>query len=139
MNKIILLFLMIFFAGRISLSAHSVKDFRVISLKDSVFSTDTIFISTGKSNESGIICLPSDINTEKREKLISAMLAFPFPFGFMGAHRVMLGSKPWVPVVYMATFGGCFGLLPMIDFCVILLSKDIGQFENNPHVFMWLK
>lgn len=67
------------------------------------------------------------------------MLAFPFPFGFMGAHRVMLGCKPWVPVVYVATFGGCFGLLPMIDFIAIICSKDIEQYENNPHVFMWLK
>lgn len=75
----------------------------------------------------------------KRKKLISAMLAFPFPFGFMGAHRVMLGCKPWIPVVYVATFGGCFGLLPMIDFCAIVFSKDITQYENNPHVFMWLK
>ena len=75
----------------------------------------------------------------KRKKLISAMLAFPFPFGFMGAHRVMLGSKPWIPVVYVATFGGCFGLLPMLDFIAILCTKDIEEFENNPKVFMWLK
>ncbi|MDF2438785.1 MAG: hypothetical protein K0Q95_3161 [Bacteroidota bacterium] len=75
----------------------------------------------------------------KRKKLLSAALAFPFPFGFMGAHRVMLGCKPWVPVVYVATFGGCFGLIPLIDFIVILNSKDLSEFENNPKVFMWLK
>jgi TM2 domain-containing membrane protein YozV len=75
----------------------------------------------------------------KNKKLISAILAFPFPFGFMGAHRVMLGCKPWIPVFYVATFGGCFGLLPMIDFCAIVFSKDIEQYENNPHIFMWVK
>lgn len=82
---------------------------------------------------------PVKMDEQKRQKLISAMLAFPFPFGFMGAHRVMLGCKPWVPVVYVVTFGGCFGILPLIDFCAILASKDITQYENNPHVFMWLK
>ncbi len=76
---------------------------------------------------------------ERREKLITAIAAFPFPFGFVGAHRVILGTKPWVPVVYVATFGGCFGILPMIDFFVIVFDKDIEKFENNPNVFMWTK
>lgn len=108
-------------------------------VKDTVFLSDTLLISSFTSADGEMISMSKGIDAEQKKKLISAMLAFPFPFGFMGAHRVMLGSKPWVPVVYMATFGGCFGLLPMIDFCVILLSKDIAQFENNPHVFMWLK
>jgi TM2 domain-containing membrane protein YozV len=78
-------------------------------------------------------------DTLKQKKWVSALFAFPFPFGFMGAHRVMLGTKPWVPVVYVATFGGCFGLLPLIDFLVITFSKDITQYENNPNIFMWVK
>ena len=75
----------------------------------------------------------------KRKKLIIGLFAFPFPMGFMGAHRVVLGCKPWIPVVYMATFGGCFGLLPLIDCCVIAFSKDIAQYENNARIFMWIK
>lgn len=75
----------------------------------------------------------------RKKKIISALCAFPFPLGFVGAHRVMLGTKPWVPIVYVATFGGCFGLLPLIDFCVIVFSKDIEQYENNPNIFMWVK
>jgi hypothetical protein len=59
--------------------------------------------------------------------------------GFVGAHRVMLGTKPWIPIVYVATFGGCFGLLPLIDFLVILNAKDMEQYENNPNLFMWIK
>lgn len=76
---------------------------------------------------------------QKKKKLLASFLSFPFPFGFLGTHRIMLGTKPWVPVVYVATFGGCFGLLPLVDFCVILLSDDIEQYENNPNVFMWIK
>lgn len=76
---------------------------------------------------------------KNKKKFVSALFAFPFPFGFMGAHRVMLGTKPWVPVVYVATFGGCFGILPLIDFFVIIFSKDIEQYENNASIFMWLK
>lgn len=79
------------------------------------------------------------VKENKKKRIISAISAFPFPFGFMGAHRVMLGTKPWVPIVYVATFGGCFGLLPLIDFFVITFSKDIEQYENNPRIFMWIK
>lgn len=75
----------------------------------------------------------------RKKKIIYSLLSLPFPCGFVGAHRVMLGTNPWVPVVYVATFGGCFGLLPLIDFCFITFSKDITPYENNPHVFMWVK
>jgi TM2 domain-containing membrane protein YozV len=74
-----------------------------------------------------------------KKKLLAGFLSFPFPLGFLGTHRIMLGTKPWVPVVYVATFGGCFGLLPLIDFCVIMLSDNVEQYENNPNVFMWIK
>lgn len=83
--------------------------------------------------------LPFKIDSTRRKKIIVSLFAFPFPMGFMGAHRVMLGCKPWIPVVYMATFGGCFGLLPLIDFFVLAFSKNIEQYENNSHVFMWIK
>jgi TM2 domain-containing membrane protein YozV len=131
--------LMILLSGKTFLSANPASLSPVITLQDSIFISDTSYIKLNRFTENFIISHGVNINSEKKKKLISAMLAFPFPFGFMGAHRVMLGCKPWIPVVYMATFGGCFGLLPMIDFCVILFSKDIEQFENNPHVFMWLK
>ena len=66
-------------------------------------------------------------------------LPFPFPFGIVGLHRIYLGCAPHVPVAYIATVGGGFGLLPFIDFWVLLLSKDTDHFVNNAQVFMWLK
>lgn len=103
-----------------------------------LFRGDTVLLSQG--NDSIAFVSPGiSKDSTKQKKLVSALFAFPFPFGFMGAHRVMLGTKPWVPVVYVVTLGGCFGLLPLIDFCVLSFSKDISEFENNPNVFMWIK
>ncbi|MCW3071970.1 MAG: hypothetical protein JWO44_1860 [Bacteroidetes bacterium] len=130
---------MMLFTGRLSSSALAAD--RTIPLADSLPSPGKMqfrVLSTSEAENMLIRTFPK-MPVEKRKKIISAILAFPFPFGFMGAHRVMLGCKPWVPVVYMATFGGCFGLIPMIDFIAIICSKDIEQYENNPHVFMWLK
>lgn len=72
------------------------------------------------------------------KKITSAVLAFPFPFGIVGLHRIYLGTKPYVPVTYIATLGGVFGILPFIDFCVITFNKDFDQYRDNGKVFMWV-
>ena len=74
----------------------------------------------------------------RNQKLIAAALAFPLPFGIVGLHRIYLGSAPYVPVAYIASFGGVLGLLPLIDFCVILLDKNTEKFADNKKVFMWV-
>ena len=105
---------------------------------NNIISSDPASIHLNQKEFASYEILPVS-NDPKKKKWVTAMFAFPFPFGFVAAHRVMLGSKPWIPIVYVATFGGCFGLLPLIDFCVILSSKDIEQYENNPNLFMWIK
>jgi TM2 domain-containing membrane protein YozV len=72
-------------------------------------------------------------------KLTAAVLAFPFPFGIVGLHRIFLGTAPYVPIVYIATAGGVFGLLPLIDFIAIVAEKDLARFSGNRQVFMWVE
>ncbi len=69
---------------------------------------------------------------------MAALLALPLPFGILALHRIYLGTKPYVPVVYIGTLGGVFGILPFIDFCVLLFDNDIERFTNNSKVFMWI-
>ena len=75
----------------------------------------------------------------KSKKLIAAILAFPVPFGLLGLHRLALGTKPYIPFVYIGTIGGCFLILPILDFIAILSANEevFKHFENNPKVFMW--
>jgi len=73
------------------------------------------------------------------KKITAAVLAFPFPFGMVGLHRIYLGTKPYVPVAYIATLGGVFGILPLIDFFAITCDKDFDQYRDNGKVFMWIK
>ncbi len=75
---------------------------------------------------------------KKNKKLIAAALAFPFPFGIVGLHRIYLGTAPYIPVVYIGTLGGGFGILPFIDFCILILDKDFERYNNNNKVFMWV-
>jgi TM2 domain-containing membrane protein YozV len=77
--------------------------------------------------------------TQDNRRLIAAFLAFPLPVGFLGVHRIFLGTKPYIPVVYAGTLGGCLGLIPFVDFWVIVFSKDFDQYLDNPKFFMWIK
>lgn len=76
---------------------------------------------------------------KRNRKVTASVLAFPFPFGIVGLHRIYLGCPPYVPVVYIASLGGVFGALPLIDFFVILIDKNTENYVNNPQVFMWIK
>lgn len=56
--------------------------------------------------------------------------------GVFGMHRVYLGTKLQVPVFYTFTAGGG-GVLWLVDLSMLIFTKDIHPFMNNPHVFMW--
>lgn len=77
---------------------------------------------------------------EENKQLIAALLAFPVPFGFLGTHRIYLGSAPWMPVVYTVTLGGG-GLLCLIDFFAIVFADEetFRSYEQNGKIFMWMK
>lgn len=76
----------------------------------------------------------------RKKKLITSILAFPIPFGFVGLHRIYLGTEPWVPIVYLCTGGGGVGLLPLIDFLYIVTAneEEFKKYENNPKVIMFV-
>jgi TM2 domain-containing membrane protein YozV len=60
---------------------------------------------------------------------------FDITLGLLGVHRLYLGTKPSVPMIYTMTLGGA-GFLVVADLGVILFSKDLEKFANNDHVFM---
>ena len=72
------------------------------------------------------------------KRAMAAALAFPLPFGVLALHRIYLGTSAHVPVVYIGTVGGVFGILPFIDFCVMVLDRDVNRFLNNGKIFMWI-
>ncbi len=76
---------------------------------------------------------------KRKRRITAAALAFPLPFGIIGLHRIYLGTKPYVPLMYIATIGGAFGILPFVDFWVILFDKEFERFQHNEKIFMWIK
>ena len=61
---------------------------------------------------------------------------FDITLGLFGVHRLYLGTRPIVPMVYAITLGGG-GFLVLADLGVILFSKDLEKYADNDHIFMW--
>lgn len=73
----------------------------------------------------------------KHPRLTAAVLTITL--GMLGAHRLYLGAKPWVPLFYVVSVGGVFFILPLLDLIAIISHKDITPFYNNNKILMWLK
>jgi hypothetical protein len=73
-------------------------------------------------------------NHEDNPRLVA--IGLDLAVGVFGMHRAYLGTKLQVPVFYTFTAGGG-GVLWLVDLALLIFSKDIEPFMNNPHVFMW--
>lgn len=91
-----------------------------------------------KFQQDSIIILEDSVIYQPKHRKLKAVLLAVF-LGHFGVHRIYLGTKANVPVVYTLTLGGGFGLLPLMDIIAILSSKDLSKFENNNKVIMWVK
>lgn len=70
----------------------------------------------------------------------SAVLAIVLDFflGGLGIHRAYLGTKTFTWVGYILTCGGIFGIVPLVDFVVLIINaNDISEYVDNTRFFMW--
>ena len=121
-----LLFVLMFGISTVSVASTEIVD---ISILESIEFLDQVEIAF--ENDETTVVKP------KFRKLKAVLLAVFL--GHFGVHRIYLGTKENVPVVYSLTLGGGFGLLPLFDIVAILTSKDLDEYANNNKVFMWSK
>ncbi len=73
----------------------------------------------------------------EKNAIVAALLAF-----FLGGwaiHRYYLGTKSTMFFYYFCTCGGIFGVVPLIDFIMLLVdSNDISKYCNNEKFIMWM-
>lgn len=71
-------------------------------------------------------------------KNFTAAILLNFFLGGLGIHRLYLGTKTMTWVGYILTCGGIFGIVPLVDFIVLIINnQDISPYVNNPKFFMW--
>lgn len=60
--------------------------------------------------------------------------------GFIGIHRLILGTNPLNCLWYFITMGGIFGVLPLVDGIMIIVDLIQGgaNYIDNPKFIMWI-
>jgi len=83
------------------------------------------------------ITIADTVETKVKFRKGKAIL-FTIFTGFLGGHRIYLGTHQRTPILYSITLGG-LGILPLIDLGYIIFTKDISVFENKTEIIMWSK
>ncbi|BAV04263.1 TM2 domain-containing protein [Filimonas lacunae] len=77
-------------------------------------------------------------NVRSSDKNVAVALILNFFLGGLGVHRAYLGTETLTWVGYILTFCGIFGIVPLVDFIVLIVNiDDISEYEDNPKYFMW--
>lgn len=65
---------------------------------------------------------------------VAVAIILAFFLGGFGIHRVYLGGRGILILLYIITLGGIFGILPLIDF-IRLIIGDMDHYEDNDSFF----
>lgn len=133
---IVLLFVGVVSAKQASASSYSVNEQAIDQLFDKAVETSMISVNAPEVNAvaAGV---PTAVMPSKGKDAVAAIL-LDFFLGGLGIHRFYLGTKPLTGIGYILTCGGIFGIVPLVDFIVLIIDHDdISPYVNNPKFFMW--
>jgi len=140
MKKVFTLILLIaatFSFSQVNAAKYSIDEKAI----DQLFTTatETSMISMNASNFSAIpsaVSSPLMANAEEKDAVVAIVL--DFFLGGLGIHRFYLGTETLTGLAYIFTCGGIFGVVPLIDFVVLVINNDdISPYIDNPKFFMW--
>ena len=130
MKKIfVILFALAAFSFAASANSYSVDDASI----DALFSEAQVTVPTAAA--------PAAVGQmDDQTRNIVAFIIDTTGLGTIGIHRLILGTKPINCLWYFLTFGGIFGIVPVIDWFMILIDMINGtaSYIDNPAFIMWL-
>jgi TM2 domain-containing membrane protein YozV len=141
MKKSIIVFLLvlcIFSLKQVSASSYVVNEQSIDKLcekatETSMLSFNSVQISPAESNFATPVMAAAG-----KDKSAVVAIVLDFFLGGLGIHRFYLGTQTMTGLGYILTCGGIFGIVPLIDFVVLIINnQNIGPYINNPKFFMW--
>lgn len=133
---LILLFAAVFTVKQANASSYAIDEQAV----DQLFATatETSMISINASEMSAVASTVSTTVVASKQKDAIVAIVLDFFLGGLGVHRFYLGTKTLTGIGYILTCGGIFGIVPLVDFIVLIIdNKDISPYIDNPKFFMW--
>ncbi|MBW8327266.1 MAG: TM2 domain-containing protein [Prolixibacteraceae bacterium] len=133
---VIVLFVAILSVKQANASSYSVNEQAVDQLFENAIETSMISLNATELS-SGASSVSSAVMASKEKNAVVA-IALDFFLGGLGIHRFYLGTETLTGLGYILTCGGIFGIVPLIDFIVLIIdNEDISAYVNNPKFFMW--
>ncbi len=79
-------------------------------------------------------------SSDGQTKTIVAFVLDTVGLGAFGIHRLILGTRAINVLLYIITFGGIFGIIPLVDWIMLLLDivEGTASYIGNPSFIMWL-
>jgi len=134
MKKLFLLFAVVLFAGSMDAMASSyrVNDEAIETMLSAA--TAVAFDVTATP----LFAAPMGGTAIMADKNPWIAVVLAFFLGGIAIHRVYLGGTPVLILGYFITFFGIFGLVPFIDFIVLIINnQDISKYVGSNKFFMW--
>jgi len=138
MKKILTLFSLLLLVGfSMTLTAGNYKLDQ--SKVDAVFATadQATTLSVFDLADFNALQLPGQ-KVDEKDPVIALVLCSVL--GYIGAHRLYLGTETMTFVLYLITAGGC-GIITLVDWVqllmVVLDKKPLDPYTDNPNFIMW--
>jgi len=117
-------------ASSYSVNEQAIDQLFVNAVETSMTSVNTTDFSSLATN------VPMTVMSQQKDAIVA--IALDFFLGGLGIHRFYLGTETMTGIGYILTCGGIFGIVPLVDFVVLIIdNKDISKYVNNPKFFMW--
>lgn len=139
MKKLLLfafLFVSFFTINQVQASSYSIDEQSVDQLFNKAVETIMLSINAADLNSAPLSVVSPASAGSSKDPIVAIVL--DFFLGGLGIHRFYLGTELLTGLGYIITCGGIFGIVPLIDFVVLIINnKDISPYVNNPKFFMW--
>lgn len=135
MKKLLAVFTLFLLFGltNVQASSYYVNDAAVENILSSGVELNSTF-SLDANSTSSLFNHSATLND--KDPLVAILL--DILLGGIAIHRVYLGGKPTLVLLYFITCGGIFGILPFGDFIVMLINyDDISAYVGNDNFIMW--
>ena len=117
-------------ASSYSVNEQAIDQLFVNAVETSMISVNATDLSSLATN------VPTTVMAAQKDAVVAIVL--DFFLGGLGIHRFYLGTETLTGIGYILTCGGIFGIVPLVDFVVLIIdNKDISKYVNNPKFFMW--
>jgi TM2 domain-containing membrane protein YozV len=135
---VVVLFVTVLSVKQANASSYSVNEQAVDQLFASAVETSMISVNATELSSMASTVSSTVMAGPKKDAIVAIVL--DFFVGGLGIHRFYLGTETLTWVGYILTCGGIFGIVPLVDFVVLIIdNNDISAYVNNPKFFMWSK